>query len=125
MSVDKAVSRVELDPWDRFVLRHQKPGNLAVHFVSMLCFYGGPVAALAAGDAWYLAYFFASGLIGGLGHYLFDDGRVDLRELTSRPEVPHYVVVMFWRILRGRYAEDTRRARENARRAPSDVPGLF
>lgn len=103
-----------MSSWDRFVLRHQKPGNLAVHFVSMLCFFGSPVAALAARDARYLAFFFASGLIGGLGHWLFDDGRVDLRELTSRPEVPHYVVVMFWRLLTGRYAEDTRLARERA-----------
>ncbi|MBI5201372.1 MAG: hypothetical protein HY925_07285 [Elusimicrobia bacterium] len=100
--------------WDYFVLRHQKPGNLAIHFVSMLCFYGGPVAALAARDARWLGFFFVSGLIGGFGPWYFEDGRVDFRELTSRPEVPHYVVVMFWLLSQGRWAEETRLARERA-----------
>lgn len=117
MSAPTSPRSQSLDAWSRFVLRHQKPGNLAFHFVSMLCFYASPLWALVTGNPWHLGLFFASGLIGGLGHYLFDDGRVDWRELTSRPEVPSYVVIMFWRIVRGRYAEDTRLARELALRA--------
>ncbi|MBI4345671.1 MAG: hypothetical protein HY553_02375 [Elusimicrobia bacterium] len=106
-----------LDDWTRFVLRHQHPGNLAVHFVSMLWFYGGPPAAVLDRDARWLLLFFASGFLGGLGHWWFDDGRVDWREMTSRPEVPHYVVIMFWRIFTGKWPQDTERARDAARRA--------
>lgn len=101
---------LEIDPWDRFVLRHQRPGNLVIHFVSMLCFYGGPALALLAWNPWWLAAFFASGLLGAFGHWAFDDGPVSLREMTSQPEVPGFVVRMFWRMLRGEYARDTRLA---------------
>jgi hypothetical protein len=106
---------VVLDPWDAFVVRHQKPSNLAGHFVSFVCFYGGPALALGTRNPWWLLPFFASGGIGALSHHLTGDGKVDVREATSSPLVVFFVTRMFWRILRGTYAEDI--ARANARYA--------
>jgi len=95
-----------LSPWDLFVLRHRKTGNLWVHLLSFVVFWGGLAAALALWNPGGLLVFAASGPIGAAGHYIFDDGGVSLHEATSSPMVVFYVTVMFYRIARGRYAAD-------------------
>ncbi len=100
-----------LTTWERFVLRHTQPGNLAVHFVSLLLFFGSPLVALIAWSPWPLLGFVFSGAVGTLGHVLFRDGAVSVRESTSQPEVPYYVVRMFWLLARGRYAGEIAAAR--------------
>ena len=92
--------------WSRFGLRHRHPGNLAVHAVSAVLFWVFPWISLATGDWRWLLGFAVSGVVGASGHYLFGDGGVSLREATSQPEVPWYVLRMFWRLATGRYAED-------------------
>ncbi len=92
-----------MTPWQHFVLRHTKPGNLAVHALSAVCFFGGPPMALITWNPWWLAPFLVSGLIGAAGHHLFDDGGVNAREATSQPEVPGYVLIMFWMLARGQW----------------------
>jgi hypothetical protein len=105
-----------LESWDLFVIRHQKPTNLAGHFVSFLMFYGGPAFALATGSPWGWFVFFASGGVGALSHFLTGDGKVNLREATSSPLVVFYVTRLFWRVFRGTYQQDIQRANENHRR---------
>ena len=100
-----------LSEWEAFCLRHSKPGNLWLHFVSFLCFWGGPVLAWVKWNPWWLLPFFASGLIGVLGHALFKDGEVSTREATYQVTVPFLVTWMFLRILLGRYGGDLARAR--------------
>lgn len=97
--------------WDQFVLRHTKPGNLAVHFVSAVMFYGAPVAAVLTWDPWWLAAFALSGVVGAAGHYLFDDGGVSVREATFTPAVPFFVGIMFFKLASGTYADDLATAR--------------
>jgi hypothetical protein len=99
-----------LTPWDLFVLRHRKPGNLVVHFVSALLFFGTPVAALVLMQPWLLEGFFSSGMVGAAGHYVFKDSGVSVREATVATEVPYFVLVMFYKIARGTYAADIERA---------------
>lgn len=103
-----------LSPWERFVLRHTKPGNFAVHALSALLFFGMPILALALWTPWPLLGFAISGWVGAAGHRLFDDGGVSLKEATAQPEVPYYVLIMFWRLATGGYAEELRRARARA-----------
>ncbi|HVJ92709.1 MAG TPA: hypothetical protein VM580_23070 [Labilithrix sp.] len=100
----------ELTPWDRFVLRHRRPGNLVVHFVSAILFFGSPLAALVFKQPWLLLGFFSSGLLGAAGHHVFADGVVSVREATVATEVPYFVLVMFYKIARGTYATDIERA---------------
>ena len=104
----------ELTSWDLFVLRHSKPGNLAVHALSLAMFAGSPVVALVTWNPWWLLAFFTSGVVGAAGHYLFDDAGVSLREATSQPEVPYFVVLMFYKLLRGTYWGELEAAREKA-----------
>lgn len=100
-----------LTGWESFVLRHTRPGNLAVHFASMLLFFGSPLAALLLWSPWPLLGFAVSGAVGTAGHYLFHDGTVSVRESTSQPEVPYFVLVMFWKIARGTYGQEIAAAR--------------
>jgi len=97
--------------WERFVVRHTARGNLVVHGVSFVFFWGGPVAALAAWDWRYLILYVVSGPLGALGHHLFEDGDVSVREATFQPAVPFYVTVMFWKLARGRWGDEIARAR--------------
>ncbi len=106
----------DLDAWDLFVLRHTKPGNLAVHFVSFLMFFGAPVLALLTWDPWWLLAFFLSGGVGAAGHYAFDDAGVSLREATSTPTVPFFVAIMFYKLARRTYWADVAAARTKLER---------
>ncbi len=100
-----------LTAWELFVLRHTKPGNLAVHGASFVLFWVGWLAPLPLGDwRWWLLVPL-SGPVGTAGHYLFRDGGVKLKEATVDPLVPLFVTRMFWRLARGAYAQDLARAR--------------
>jgi hypothetical protein len=103
-------NRGDLTDWDVFVLRHRKRGNLAVHAVSCVCFFGGLLMAALTGKPVYLLAFFSSGIIGAAGHYLFKDGGVSVREATVQQTVPIYVVRMFWKLAWGTYQADVDQA---------------
>jgi hypothetical protein len=55
-----------LESWDLFVVRHQKPSNLAGHFISFLLFSGSPLNALLTSQPMWLVGFFISGGVGAL-----------------------------------------------------------
>ncbi|MSQ03056.1 MAG: hypothetical protein EXR71_14405 [Myxococcales bacterium] len=95
-----------LTPWDLFVLRHRRPLNLWIHAVSFGMFYGGPLAAVATRNPWWIVLFLASGGVGAFGHWVSRDGGVSVREATSSPWVVFYVTRMFYRIALGRYRGD-------------------
>jgi hypothetical protein len=92
-----------LSEWESFILRHRHPGNLFVHFLSWLMFVGGPILAALTKNPWYLLLFFSSGAMGALGHFVFKDSGVSLREATSSVMVPVYVTRMFVALLGGNY----------------------
>lgn len=100
------------DAWDLFVLRHSKRGNLVIHFVSFLVYYGALIGLAVTWNPWWIVGLFVSGAIGSSGHYLFDDGGVKLREATFSPQVVFFVTIMFWRLARGVYFDDIAAARE-------------
>jgi len=103
-----------LTEWETFILRHQKPGNLAVHFVSWLMFFGGPLIALLTFNPWWLSLFLLSGATGAAGHFIFGDSGVSLREATSNLSVPVFVSRMFWDLLRGKYWSQVQEAQRKA-----------
>ena len=100
------------EAWDLFVVRHTHPGNLAVHALSALLFFGTPPLALLLWTPWPLLGFAASGLVGAAGHAVFRDGGVSPREATSQPEVPPWVLWMFWMLLNGTWWPEVEAARE-------------
>ena len=103
-----------LEEWDVFVLRHRNPGNLFVHFVSWLMFFGGPFAAVMTKNPYYLLLFFASGAVGAFGHYCFRDSGVSLKEATSSAKVPVFVTKMFWLLMTRQYWKQVEDARLRA-----------
>lgn len=119
---DEVAWRARLSAWDFFVLRHRKPGNLLVHFVTFVIYWGSPVVAWWTWNPWWLLGLPLSGALAAPSHWLFDDGGVSVREATWDPAVPFYVTIMFWRMARGLYREDIARA-EAAYRALQDGRG--
>lgn len=88
--------------WDLFVLRHQNKKNVAVHFVSFLCFWLSPILAIVI-NPWFIIGFFASGIIGTAGHYFFTDGTVDAKEATSSLQVVEFSSKMAFLFISGQY----------------------
>lgn len=99
-----------LTEWEAFVVRHQNPWNLVIHFVSFVFFFGGLGAAAILGNPWYLAFFSVSGLVGAFGHWVTGDGGVSVREATIQLMVPVYVGRMFASLALGTYGRDSQRA---------------
>jgi hypothetical protein len=95
-----------LSSWDLFVLRHRHPGNLLVHFVSFVVYYGSVPLAIYFGNFYWLLGLPLSGVIGASGHYIFRDGGVKVSEATFDPQVVFYVTIMFLKIAQRRYRQD-------------------
>src|SRR5688572_5313422 len=95
-----------LNSWDVFVLRHQKTPNIIFHVISCALFWFSiPVAIILRQPYWVLG-FFASGLMGTAGHFLFGDGTVNRKEATSSLQVVHYSSKMVLLFLIGRYGRE-------------------
>jgi hypothetical protein len=97
-----------MSAWEYFVVRHCTRGNLLVHFVSFVVYWGSLSMLLLTRDPHWLLVWVPSGLIGTLGHYVFEEGTVSAKEAAFSPAVPFYVTIMFWRILRGTYFDEVR-----------------
>jgi hypothetical protein len=99
-----------LSPWEDFVLRHRNPVNLWIHFVSWLMFMGGPLAAIYTRNPWWLAPFFASGLMGAAGHAISGESDVSFKEATHNRKVPLFITRVFLLIALRRYQQEVQRA---------------
>lgn len=97
-----------LEDWDLFVLRHSNMKNVAVHFVSALFFWLGPILAILI-SPYYLVLFFISGLIGAVGHYVYKDGAVNVKETTSSAQVVIFSTLMAYLFITKKYAAEIAR----------------
>ncbi|MDF1665877.1 MAG: hypothetical protein P1V97_29240, partial [Planctomycetota bacterium] len=95
-----------------FVLRHRKKGNLVIHFFSFLTYYASLFALIVTWHPAWILGLFLSGFIGTAGHYIFDDGRVKIKEATFDPMVVFYVTIMFYKIFRRSYSQDIESAEQ-------------
>ena len=102
-----------LSNWQKFILRHSHPLNLAFHFVSFLMFYSGLLLPIATGNLWWLAVFLFSGRVGAIGHWISGEGEITWTEGTIDIRVPFYVTLIFYRIARGTYFAEVNRLRAN------------
>lgn len=116
-------SKEPLSNWERFVIRHSKPSNLQIHFVSFLMFWGGLFIPLIVDDYRWVALFFASGLMGAFGHWVTGDGRVSPKEATRDPQVVFFVTIMFLKIAKGTYFREVEEAQRRYDYL-SDMDGL-
>jgi hypothetical protein len=98
------------DYWDVFVMKHQHPANLALHFVGVIVFYGLIALAVATGDWRLLALLPLSQAVGLAGHYFFERSHIDLQDAIFSVRASRCLNRLFLRLLAGKYAGDVRRA---------------
>jgi N-acyl-D-aspartate/D-glutamate deacylase len=99
------------DYWDVFVLKHQRPANVACHAAGVVLFYGLLALPLLGASWWWLALLPLSQAIGLAGHRLFEPSHVDRRDAIFSLRASRCLNRMFLRLLTGRYAGDVRRLR--------------
>jgi hypothetical protein len=103
------------DYWDVFVLKHQRPANVALHMLGVVLFYGLVAFAWVERNLWWLALLPSSQLVGLVGHRLFERSHIDRRDAVFSLRASRCLNRMFVRVLLGRYPRDVREARERLR----------
>jgi N-acyl-D-aspartate/D-glutamate deacylase len=106
---DDIVDHPFTDYWDVFVLKHQRPANVACHMAGVVIFYGLLAVAWATGNPWWLCLLPSSQLIGLAGHRLFEQSHIDRRDAVFSLRASRCLNRMFVRVLTGRYFRDVRR----------------
>jgi hypothetical protein len=119
---DEIVDHPFTDYWDVFVLKHQRPANVACHMAGVVVFYGLLLLAWMTGNAWWLGLLPTSQLIGLAGHRLFERSHVDRRDAVFSLRASRCLNRMFVRVLTGRYAGDVRRLRARLEEHRAAVP---
>jgi N-acyl-D-aspartate/D-glutamate deacylase len=100
------------DYWDVFVLKHQRLGNVALHVLGVILFYGLLALAAATRNAWWLLALPASQLVGLIGHAVFEQTPIDLQDAVFSMRASRCLNRMFFRIVTGRYGADIRERRQ-------------
>jgi len=98
--------------WDIFLLKHQRPSNVAFHCVAFVVMYAIPLLAWAYGNIWILALMPLSQAIGLIGHYLFEPTPVDQRDSIFSWRAFTSLHRMFFMTITGRYGQELSRARK-------------
>jgi hypothetical protein len=111
------------DYWPVFVLKHQRPANVALHMLGVVVFYGLAALAWADGSAWWLLGLPSSQLAGLIGHRLFEPSHIDRRDAVFSLRASVCLNRMFVRVVLGRYPGDVREARARLRAHLEGRPG--
>jgi N-acyl-D-aspartate/D-glutamate deacylase len=100
------------DYWDIFVMKHQHPANIALHFVGVILFYGLVALAVLTRHWWLLLLLPLSQAVGLLGHYFFERSHIDLQDAVFSMRASRCLNRMFLRLITGKYTDDIRQANE-------------
>jgi N-acyl-D-aspartate/D-glutamate deacylase len=100
------------DYWEIFVMKHQHPANLALHFAGVIVFYGLIGLALVTGNWWLLWLLPLSQTVGLAGHYFFERSHIDLQDAVFSVRASRCLNRMFLRLLTGKYADDIKQAND-------------
>lgn len=98
--------------WDIFLLKHQHFSNVAFHCVAFVVMYAIPVLALIYGNAWILALWPISQMVGLIGHQMFERTPIDQRDTIFSWRAFISLHRMFWAVITGRYGQELTRARQ-------------
>ncbi len=108
---DEIIDHPFTEYWEVFLLKHQDPRNVAAHCLGVIVWYGLAAAAVARREPWMLLLLPVSQIIGLVGHFLFEQSHIDLRDAAFSVRASRALNRMFWRVITGRYFLDVRRAR--------------
>ncbi len=95
--------------WEIFVLKHQHPGNLALHCIAVLMMYAIVLWAGVAGNPWLLLLVPLSQITGLAGHILFERSHVDIRDLVFSWRAMACLHRLFFELVAGRYGREVER----------------
>jgi N-acyl-D-aspartate/D-glutamate deacylase len=99
------------DYWDVFVLKHQHPGNIAMHMLGVIIFYGFLLIAAVSRDWRWLLALPLSQIVGLIGHFLFERTYIDGKDAIFSVRASRCLNRMFIRVLMGHYKEDLQNVR--------------
>ena len=100
------------DYWDVFVLKHQRPGNVALHCLGVVLIYGGAAATLLTGNPWWLSLIVLSQATGIAGHLLFERSHIDVRDAVFSWRASRCLNRMFFAVICGSYWKEVGRVRQ-------------
>ena len=103
---NKSDKNIELTYWEKFVLNHQKRGNLILHFISLAIFYSGIILAIINYDPIYLLMSVFCGIPGALGHIIYKEHWEGPQEMFNIGLV-WYITLIFYKVIIGKYKQET------------------
>lgn len=98
------------DYWPVFLLKHQHPGNVALHCAGFLLMYLIPLAAICVNN-WLILLMPLSQITGLAGHFLFERSPVDTRDTVFSWRAFLSLHRMFFCVIAGRYWREVDSAR--------------
>jgi hypothetical protein len=108
---DEHIDHPFSDYWDVFVLKHQRPANVALHCLGVVLIYAGAAAALVTGNPWWLLFITLSQATGLAGHLLFERSHVDARDAVFSWRASCCLNRMLFAVICGRYWKEVGRVR--------------
>lgn len=96
--------------WPVFLLKHQHPGNVALHVAGFVLMYVIPILAITK-DIWLILLLPLSQALGLLGHWLFERSPIDQRDAVFSLRAFLSLHRMFLSVLCGRYRSEVARVR--------------
>jgi N-acyl-D-aspartate/D-glutamate deacylase len=101
------------DYWTVFLLKHQHPGNIAMHCIAFVLMYFIPAFALCANKPLLIVLLPLSQIVGLVGHWLFEPSPIDQRDTIFSWRAFASLHLMFLSVMVGRYGVDAARAKED------------
>ena len=93
-------------------MKHQHGGNIALHVLGVVIFYGVAALALMSRKPVLLLLLPLSQMAGLMGHYFFERSHIDLQDAVFSARASRCLNKMFLRIITGKYGADIRRAND-------------
>lgn len=93
------------DYWEVFVLKHQHPGNIALHCLGFVMMYAVAAGAVIAAEPLILLLMPVSQLTGVAGHALFERSHIDTRDALFSWRALFCLHRMFGLVVSGRYGK--------------------
>lgn len=94
------------ESWWPFVRKHTHPGNLAIHWLSFMLFYGVPIFAVLKLDFRLLILWPLSSFVGFAGHLIFERQDISLSDTVYSSKTMRCINRMFLRMVLGKYKRD-------------------
>lgn len=112
------------DYWEVFILKHQHPGNVALHCLAVVMMYAVAAWAIWTAEPLILLLMPVSQLTGVVGHALFERSHVDIRDALFSWRALFSLHRMFGLAVTGRYGKQVAWMRRRLAEATAGQPAV-